>query len=316
MIFWDLNAQPFARHDNRIPPSPTAVALGKFDGVHNGHRALLRATVQTAAQNGLVPAVFTFTAHPAALPMLSDVEEQLAIFRACGIQYVFQYDFQTVQRMTPGEFVQEILCETLHAVYALCGENFHFGVGASGDADDLRREMELCGGSGSVIPSVKYGDSVVCSTLIRSLLTRGDIITANRLLGQPYSFSGAVVHGNRIGHQIQIPTINLQPGADKLIPLNGVYISKTALNGSIYPSITNIGVRPTVASQSSGVVVETHLILDRPFTDEYGTQARVQLLKHLRTERKFSDLAQLQHQINTDITAAKKWFEEEKQNET
>lgn len=288
---------------------PCVAALGNFDGVHLGHRAILHATTTLAKQHSLVPAVFTFATHPKQAPLLCTNEERLEHMRACGIRFVYLYDFPSLQHNSPQTFVRDILIKEMQTQIAVSGENFHFGENGDGTTETLQQAMQTAGKETYVVPMVyAYGDTV-SSTRIRALLARGEIQTANHLLGYPYTLSGNIIHGLRNGHKMQIPTINFQ-SPNKLLPARGVYVSNVYIEQHVTRGVTNVGIRPTIRDGQEKPNVETHLLDIPPQTDLYGKKADVVLLQYLRPEQTFDNLELLKQQINRDICAAREYREE------
>ncbi len=292
-----------------------AVALGNFDGVHCAHRLLLMATLRKAAKENIAPAVFCFDPPPSDfLPHLnkdhlSTLQEKLDIFAACGIEYAFLADFPTLKDYAPAGFVQDILCAAIHAETVICGFNFHFGRGGSGTTDLLG---QLVGTQKlTIIPPLcmpigrTHTETVISSGAVRSALIEGDVATAHRLLGQPYSFTSEVVRGKQLGRTLGLPTINQYPPPRKILPANGIYVTRCLIRGQWYPSVSNIGIRPTVDTNDVRNC-ETH-VLD--FSDTiYGQTVTVQFLKHLRNEHRFDSVEQLRLTIQRDVRTAKEYF--------
>ena len=282
----------------------TAVALGLFDGVHLGHRAVLAAAAAQAA-NGLVPAAFTFqpglSAAKGAQGFLypESLKEQL-LREACGMEQIFAPDFQELSGLSGEAFVREVLCGTLHAAYAVCGRDFRFGKGAACGAADLVRFCASSGIAVEIVGDVESDGGKVSSSRIRTLLETGEIAAANTLLGAPYRLQGEIVHGAHLGHTIGFATINQSFEPGQLVPRFGVYASETCTPDGWRLSVTNIGVKPTVG-YTGLPLAETH-ILD--FSgDLYGQVLEVVLTDFLRGEQKFDSLETLQLQLDSDITA-------------
>ena len=285
----------------------SVVALGNFDGVHLGHRALLRAALSEKERSGVLFAVFTFET-PAGKESccLLTREQRLWKLEEQGADAVLLAEFEEVRHLPPERFVNEILYETMHASCCVCGFNYRFGVHASGDAETLTR---LCGEKGIrviVQPPVTTADGVpISSSRIRETLRNGEMEQANAMLGSPYTLSLPVLHGQALGRTIGIPTANQCFPDGMVIPKRGVYASFVTLGKDVCPAVTNIGVRPTVSGE--GVTAETHLIgYDG---DLYGQTIAVSLERYLRPETKFPSLEKLKQAIFGDIEAAKQQFE-------
>lgn len=277
----------------------TAVALGFFDGLHLGHRAVIKAVI---GRENLVPTVFTFS-NWAHLPKFKTQESiitddvKLDKLREIGVEYVYAPDFESVKDYSDKDFVEKILAERLNAKLAVCGYDFRFGKNAEGDADRL---CELCSKKGIdviVIPAQKFGETVISSTRIRELIKNGDISMANRLLGYKMEYKLEVVHGAQRGRQMSFPTINQVIPSGNVLPKFGVYKSETVIDGKAYLSITNIGIKPTFGENKP--LMETHIIGVN--ADLYGKILSVRLIDFVRGETKFSGMDELKKQIQTDL---------------
>lgn len=284
----------------------TAVALGLFDSVHLGHRAVIRAAVEQK-KNGLTPAVFTFstlTETPASkgnLEYICTDSDRLALLESLGVEIVFMPDFEEIKHQTPKEFIQETLYGTFHAAFVSCGFNFHFGAKGAGTTELLAAECAALGMDLTVIEPKTFGGETVSSTRIRKLLHEGDLQTANRLLGRRYFISGEVMHGFSIGNTLGFPTANQEIAVNRLVPKHGVYATLTEIDGTVYRSVTNIGIKPTIAGKR-WPLSETHII--GYHGDIYGRNIKVSFLEFLRPEQKFSGLEQLKEQILQDTLRA------------
>ncbi len=292
-----------------LPDRPLAVALGDFDGVHRGHRALLAQTCALAAHiPGCVSAVWTFTALTkgrVGVPALTDTQEKLRRFAEAGIGYAVLEEFDAVRDLSPEAFARSYLSDKLHCAAVVCGFNFRFGKGGAGDADMLRTFLAARGIPLTVVPPVSCGGEVVSSTRIRAAVETGDMETAARLLGRPFSVCLPVLHGNRIGHTLGLPTINQYFSAGQIVPFGGIYACVCTLNGRRYPAVTNVGTRPTV-SDSGAINCETH-VLDYD-GDLYGETVCVEFCRRLRAERKFASVSLLKEAIEADVTHARAYF--------
>lgn len=284
----------------------SSAALGIFDGVHLGHRAVIGRAVELARRDGITPAVFTFDTDTVTSKGRSDQllsgEMKHLLIRETGVEEILSLPFESVRNYTAEEFVREILHKRLGAVYAVCGEDFRFGVNASGDAEALERLGKAYGIEVCVVPDVRNAKGErVSSTLIRKHLAQGDIRSANKLLGSPYSFMLKVENGFRIGRTLNFPTIN-QYFEKGQVPLRyGVYGSRTEYGGKSYPSVTNIGMKPTVAN-TDVPMAETHIMgFDG---NVYGERVKVSLLEFIRPEVKFDCIDDLKRQIALDVRAA------------
>ena len=285
----------------------SAVACGYFDGLHIGHAAVIGEAVRQAKEQGVCPSVFTFTMHgahpggkPAGCDLITD-RKKYHMLEKWGVKAVLAPDFSAFMGMGPERFVDEVLVGGLHATVICCGADFRFGSGASGDVALLG---ELCAARGvtlDVVPEVDYGGERVSSTRIRALLGRGDVETAAALLGRAFSYDFEVVPGKRLGRTIDSPTINQRMPEGFVRLRHGVYASVTLAGGALRPSVTNIGLRPTV-ERSDAVNSETYIY---GFSgDLYGREVEVRLLRFLRDEEKFPSVEALKAQIQADIAAS------------
>ncbi len=290
-------------------PAETVLALGNFDGVHLGHRALLERAV-TLRQERFPKAalgVFCFREQssdflfPNPPGHLCSLAEKLERFRDAGMEYVFLGDFPALRYMDAESFAREILREECHAVAAVCGFNYRFGIGGTGTPTQL--EVAL-GAPVEVCPEVCIDGETVSSTRIRRLLARGQVEDANRLLSLPFSFSAPVLHGKALGRKLGSPTINQRIPAGLQLPLRGVYVTECTVGGVSLRGVTNVGVRPTVDANEE-VNCETYLLdFDREI---YGETVKTAFLHFLRPEKSFSDLNALRQQIECDIRVAKEY---------
>ncbi|MBQ1977294.1 MAG: bifunctional riboflavin kinase/FAD synthetase [Ruminococcus sp.] len=280
--------------------NPTAVALGRFDGVHSAHKAVILGAVNNA--ENLVPTVFTFCDNPgkAHHSLLTTEKEKHHQIANLGVKLLMNVRFETLRNLSAEEFVSDVLCGLMNAKAVYCGYNYRFGKGASADVTTLRRLCAVHGISVTCTDEFSTSGMSVSSTTIRRLLCDGNVRTAAELLGRNYTLSGEVIHGNALGRTIQIPTLNIEPPKEKQLPLFGVYATRTTIDGKTYKSITNIGVKPTVGSDSP--TVETYLLDAQG--DFYCKDVKVELIDFLREERKFSSLEELKSTITKDIEKA------------
>lgn len=284
----------------------TALAIGKFDGLHRGHEYLLEVLHKKKAE-GLLSAVFTFKTPPlrAEKKVLTTNLEKEELFDSAGIDLVVECEFtQEIREMEPLTFLK-MLKEHLRVNCIAAGWDCAFGRDRTGNVETLRRYEKELSYQAVIVDKMQYEGKDISSTMIRDYVTKGDMETANHLLGYPYFISGETAHGNRIGHEIGIPTINVIPAAEKLLPPNGVYVSESIVAGKKYRGITNIGIKPTIPGERT-VSMETHLFdFDR---ETYDEDVRTELLSFIRPEKSFSDLAALTAQIENDIEKAKSFF--------
>lgn len=290
-----------------------AIALGFFDGVHLGHRALIEKTIQRARESGLKPAVISFDTHPSAMigepevPLINSSIDRADMFRRFfGIEdTIFLHFDRDLMHMPWHKFV-DWLYEDFGARHLVAGYDFRFGFRGLGDAEKLTQKSAELGAGCDIVPKVTLDGITISSTYIRTLLKDGKIDEANRFLGHPHALTEVVLRGYRLGRKLGMPTINMQFPDGVLTPARGVYATKVFLeDGRTFGAVTNIGVRPTV-SGGDAVSVESH-ILD--FSENlYGKKVRVEFCKYLRPEIKFPDPAALSAQVEKDKQTAREYF--------
>ena len=281
----------------------TAVTLGKFDGVHRGHQKLLSEVFRFREQ-GLKTAVFTFATAPGALisgkpmTMITTNEERRRKLESMGVDYLVEYPFnKDVASMEPELFVSDVLCRRMRAGAVVTGTDFHFGHNRRGDVHTLAELAPKYGYEAVVVEKISDGSRIISSTYIREELAAGRIRKANELLGYPYSITGTVVHGRHLGTTLGFPTVNILPPPEKHLPIFGVYLSETVIDGRIYDSLTNVGRKPTIAGEHP-VSVETYIY--NLSQDLYGKEIEVRMIDFFRPEIKFDSLAELQERVTFD----------------
>ena len=282
----------------------TSAALGLFDGVHQGHRAVLSEAL-AQKQNGLMPCAFTFLPESAAgkgCKYIYGAEEKEYIIRElCSIDRIYSHDFSDMCGMDGETFAREILCGEMNAAHVVCGKDFRFGTGASCGVDELEAFGRKYGFTVQTVEDVCLGGERVSSSEIRRLLSAGEVRRANLFLGKPYMIMKEVSEGARLGRTLGFPTANQLFGNGQLVPKFGVYASRTLTDGKWYPSMTNIGVKPTVEYGGSPLA-ETYI---HGFSgDLYGRTLQVVLLEFIRPEKRFASVETLKEQINSDVSAA------------
>ncbi len=290
-----------------ISLKPSAVALGLFDGVHLGHRRVLE-LVLAQRENGMKPSVFTFATesvgvkHDAALDYLYPTTQKCRILQDCGMEWISHHPFAEVCDMEGEEFVRNILVDRFSAAYVCCGRDFRFGRKAAWNVQDLRKFGENYGFAVQTVDDVCVDGKTVSSSRIRELLHNGEVSRAQVLLGAPYTIELAVVHGAQLGRTIGFPTMNQVFAQGQLVPKFGVYASRTLLDGTVYPSITNVGRKPTV-QYDGRPLAETYVIGAKG--DFYGKTIPVSLLQFIRSEQKFDSLEALTAQMQRDLEIAR-----------
>lgn len=286
--------------------APSSVALGFFDGVHAGHRAVIGAAVEAARREGLTPRVFTFRPEGAdasrpvsksGLTLLQREEQKEAVLEELGVEEVICPPFETFRSMTPEQFVQGFLGETLHARVLVCGFNYHFGRGGQAGVEELRALCAPLGIQVEALPPVLWQGEMVSSTRIRQCIREGQIEEAAAMLCAPFTLAAEVVHGKGLARTLSWPTINQLFPPDFTIPRRGVYWSQVEIGGRRWNGITNVGIKPTL--HETNLTMETY-ILDYK-GDLYGQELSVALLRFLRPESQFASVQALSQRILADI---------------
>lgn len=279
-------------------------ALGFFDGVHTAHRALIEKAKLEAEKLSLPLVIFTFSSDSVLLKsgqnrLLTD-KERLSELESLGADLTLMFNFDFIKNLSAEEFIDEILVTNLNTHTAVCGFNFRFGKNASGDTAFLKSKLSSLGKETIILPEYKIGEASVSSSLIRSLLSKRELLRAARLLGKPFFVDGMVSHGLGLGRKLGIPTVNLDISREKLILEKGVYYTAVQISDKLYGGITNLGNCPTFEER------ETHaetFILN--FDGEiYDENIRVYFISFIRDEIKFSSKEELIMQINIDKNRA------------
>ena len=288
---------------------PSVITLGKFDGLHTGHRYLMEA-MQKGKSHGLKCVIFTFDIPPKAIhkdkySVLSTNEEKAHIFAEAGVDYLIECPFtDDFRQLSPYDFLQ-ILKEKINVKMIVAGTDFHFGYQRSGSYRELQQYAADLGYEAVIVTKKQYKGKDISSTRIRACIAEGDMEEANYLLGYSYFLTGTVLHGNEIGRTIGIPTANQRPEEFKLLPPKGVYAVEVLAEGMVYDGISNIGCKPTIEGVNP-MGVETFLF---DYSGNlYGKDIKVSFLKFIRPERKFASLAELKTQIDRDIMICKEYL--------
>lgn len=284
----------------------SAVALGFFDGLHLGHIEVIK---QALLRTDLMSVVFTFN-NKTMLPKFKERENiitydlKLELLSRIGVNYIFAPDFADLRDLSAVEFVDKVLVEKLNAGFVSCGYDFRFAKGGKATAETLAEVCSERGIETRIVPAVTYEGEPISSTAIRELVRRGDLVKANTLLGYELTYVLEVREGKKNGRKIGFPTINQIIPSGMIAPRRGVYKSWTQVRSRNYPSITNIGVKPTVEleeGEERTPEMETHIIgYDG---DLYGLRARVVLREFMREERKFDSMEELRIQLEKDKAA-------------
>jgi riboflavin kinase / FMN adenylyltransferase len=301
------------RDFRELPKAPRAsvVTIGNFDGVHLAHQQLLRRVAESARTAGALSTAVTFEPHPARLlapqrapTLLTAPAQKARLIEQLGIDLLVILSFtEELARLSPEDFVRNILVKNLRPVSIHVGPNFRFGYRQAGSSKTLEEIARQAGFHVEVLPMLELRGERVSSSRIRQLLADGRVRIAARLLGRPYSTAGPIVPGMGVGGKQTVPTLNLAP-IEELIPHKGVYVSRTRLRDALHESVTNVGHKPTFGEHR--LTVESHLL---NFAGEIkDTEMEVEYLYRLRDEKKFPDPAALKAQIETDARRAKHYF--------
>jgi riboflavin kinase/FMN adenylyltransferase len=296
----------------------SGLSIGNFDGVHRGHQAVLQSLVQTSRERGLVPTVLTFEPHPRdffatqaghpdqAPAHISTLRDKLCALSAAGVEQVVVLRFdQHLAALSPEQFVDQVVLRGLRARFVLVGDDFRFGARRAGDFSRLQTLMQAAGGEAREMAAVTDSALRVSSSAVRQALQAGDMQTAQNLLGRPYSISGHVLHGAKLGRRLGFPTLNLR--FDRARPaLAGVFVSRVfGLDQTPLDSVSSLGTRPAVQTDGR-ILLETHVFDWQG--DAYGKIVQVELLHKLRDEAHYSNLDQLTAAIAQDCAQARAWF--------
>lgn len=293
----------------------TAVALGNFDGVHIGHRKIMENALGSAKDKDLKALCFTFSNHPfnfilgrdeddpAAIKLICSEEDKISLIESMGFDILVNVPFdERVMKMRAHDFFSDVLLDRLNAGCISVGFNYSYGARAEGKPEMLMEECAEHGIGCRIQEAVRIDGKVVSSTLIREMISAGDMESARKYLGRPLMFSGRVGHGNRIGSANGCPTANIIPAADRMLPPYGVYFTHTAVDGKVYDSVSNLGVRPTIDPGSRVRSIETNLFdFDG---DLYNKDIVVTFERFSRGEKEFASREELFAQIAEDCRNA------------
>jgi len=305
----------FAIKENNIENGVSikgAIAIGKFDGIHIGHQALLDCIINKKKDN-MQAIVFTFSPSPEEffrgqiLPAIDTVDEKRENFEKMGVDILIEYPLtKESAAISPQDFMQKILFEKLHAGYVVSGKDLSFGNKGLGNSKMLADYAKEHNFEYEMIDKVCIDNQEISSTAVRNAISNGDMVLAGKMLGREYQISGEIVHGRALGRTMQMPTINIVPSKHKLLPPSGVYATITMLDDRQIMGVTNIGYKPTVSNEMK-IGVETHLFdFDE---DVYGKNVIVKILHFIRPEMQFADIDHLARQIETDCLKARLYFE-------
>ncbi len=290
----------------------SALTVGKFDGLHVGHNFLVK-KIMKKKEEGFCTVVVTFDRAPARTiaqskdKVLMTRKEKLSFLETAGVDILLELIFDDhLMKMSPDQFILNLV-KVCRMGYMCCGSDFSFGYKGAGNIEMLKELSEKHGFLLEVVEKIKSSQRDISSTFVRDEIACGNIKKANELLGYPYFIMGDIIHGNHIGSEkIGFPTINIYPQEEKLLPLNGVYITEVMLLGRKYHGVTNVGVRPSIKEKNKKMSIETH-ILDFD-ANVYDHVAKVIFLDRIRGEHKFESLQELKTQIGKDLRQARGFF--------
>jgi riboflavin kinase/FMN adenylyltransferase len=303
------------RHLEEVPADfgPAVISVGNFDGVHRGHQAVLAQVVRRANEQGARPLAVTFEPHPTRIlrpdvapRLITPLPRKLELLAATGLEATLVLPFSRDLSLTPPrKFAEDILGKRLRALEVHEGANFHFGHKAQGDVRRLAEYGREAGYEVKIYPEMKVRGDKVSSSRVRELLKQGKVARARQLLGRVFSLVSTPGRGRGYGHKYTVPTINLSQ-YDELVPGDGVYVTRTRINGECFDSVTNAGYRPTFGQES--FAVETHLLNFHPIELTAQTAVELFFLYRLRGEIKFPSVEALREQIAHDVRRARHYF--------
>lgn len=291
----------------------TVLSVGNFDGVHRAHQAVLREVVRRARELGARSLAVTFEPHPVRIlrpdiapKLITPLPRKLELLEAMGLDATLVLPFtRDLSLLTPRQFAEQVIAKSLKAVEVHEGSNFRFGHKAEGDVDRLTEYGREFGFAVKVHPSLTVRGEMVSSSRIRELLRDGNVVRARHLLGWIFSLVATPGRGRGYGHKYTVPTINLSH-YEELIPADGVYITRTRVNGECFESVTNIGSRPTFEKET--FAIESHLLNFHPIQLTAETAVEIFFLYRLRDEIKFPSIEALRNQIAHDVRRARRYF--------
>ncbi len=293
--------------ENYHPDLPTCVTVGTFDGLHIGHRKIIKELVQIAESEGIRSVVITFDPHPRQVLAKGSVvrfvltrEEKVEMMSTLGVDVLIIHPFsKEFAALTAKDFLVDMLCARLNMKFLVKGFNNHFGSDRLSDLSALESLGSEYGFEVVEVDEESRGGVTCSSTAVRRMIAEGRMTSASAILGYYYFVEGTVVHGRMIGRTIGFPTANVYIGDDsKILPRPGAYVATVDLDGKLWPAILNIGSNPTVNEECDRVFLEAHIIgFDG---DIYGRRIRVNVLRHIRNEVKFGSLSELKEQLQKD----------------
>lgn len=292
--------------------TPTGIVLGNFDGVHIGHQYLVRFLRNLCALENLESIVYTFLEHPQMIlqntsrkPLLTTNAQKIERLKQEGVDTLFFEEFnQAFSQLSPQDFVEKILVQKFHARQIVVGDNYRFGHGGKGDVHLLHKLSQQFGFQVHALPLLSIGQENISSTVVRKALLQAELDKSTHLLGRPFSITGVVQHGEKLGRKLGYPTANLVPREEQAVVKNGVYVTKTRVRNTFYNSLTNVGNRPTMRDEK--FLVETFLLdFDG---DLYDQEIEIYFLQYIREEKRFDTLSALVQEMDKDQRHARDYF--------
>lgn len=288
------------------------VGLGNFDGLHIGHIALINVLIHESRFNGYSSVIYTFTKHPENIlrkklftPLLTTKEKKIELLNDTALDYLYFEEFdEEYSRLTPFEFAGDILVGKLNVKLAVAGFNYRFGYKGQGNAEMLREFGHKFDFKVIILPPVKVEKHIASSTLIRTQVVKGNMEIVFKLLGRHYSIDGTVQSGQQLGSKLGFPTANISPREYIVLPHNGVYVTKTLVDGKLYESVTNVGTKPTTG-QGNPIGLETHIFNFNK--NIYNRTIEVFFISRIRNEKIFSSMDELVQQVEKDIAYAEEY---------
>jgi riboflavin kinase/FMN adenylyltransferase len=299
-----------------LPPAfpGCVVTIGNFDGVHRGHQALLAQVIDKAQALNVPSVVVIFEPQPAeffandsaVFPRLTRLSEKFDALADCGIDKVLVLDFNhDLANLTADEFIQQILCDSLHVKHVFIGDDFRFGKGRVGDWTFLKNAAQRLGFTVAQMPSILIDGERVSSTQVRKALAAGNHVLADKLLGHAYTMKGLIVHGDKLGRKLGFPTANID--LERIAsPVQGVYVVRMhGIAAKPLPGVANIGTRPTIAEGLRNLLEVYLFDFDQ---DIYGREVSIEFCVKLRDEIRYENVVLLQQQIAKDVDEAREYF--------
>lgn len=288
----------------------TVATIGMFDGVHRGHKLLIKRTIEIAEKKNAMPLVYTFFNHPVKerkRKFITLLEEKLFLMEKIGVQFVYLVELNDdFMHLSPEAFFKEEIVKRIHAKGIVIGEDFRFGCERKGDVVYMKKLAEPSHIEVYSVPLLRLNSKIVSSSLIHNFIVSGDMENANNALGYAFFLTGSVVKGKGIGRLLGFPTANiLYKNGNKVLPHTGIYVTVAETDGKLFRSITNVGFNPTFENNNK-VKVEIHFIGVKK--DLYGANVRLYFLQKIRDEKKFATPELLVQQIHRDVEKAKIYF--------